>query len=150
MSRELASKLRVPLDEYGFVQEIHPKLRPAELSIPGIFVCGTAHAPKDISESVMQASAAAAKVVNLLSKGEITKEPIIAEVDENICSGCRVCVTTCPYGAIEIIDDKAKVNEMLCEGCGICEASCPVDAIKLRNWKEEQLMNVVRAVLGGR
>ena len=150
MSRELASKLRVPLDEYGFVQEIHPKLRPVELSIPGIFVCGTAHAPKDISESVMQASATAAKVVNLLSKGEITKEPIIAEVDENICSGCRVCVTTCPYGAIEIIDDKAKVNEMLCEGCGICEASCPVDAIKLRNWKEEQLMNVVRAVLGGR
>ena len=149
MSRELASKLRVPLDEYGFVQEVHPKLRPIELSTSGIFVCGTAHAPKDISESVTQASAVAAKVINLLSKGEIVKEPIIAEVDENLCSGCRVCVTVCPYGAIEFVDGKARVNEMLCEGCGICEASCPVDAIRLRNFTEEQLVSLVKAVLRG-
>lgn len=149
ISKEFASKLRISLDEYGFIQEVHPKLRPIELLTSGIFVCGTAHAPKDISESITQASAVAAKVINLLRKGEVVKEPIIAEVDEDLCSGCRACITVCPYEAIEFVNGKVRVNEMLCEGCGICEASCPTDAIRLRNFTEKQLINLVKAILKG-
>ncbi len=146
---KLASKLNTPLDEYGFVQEVHPKLRPVEVASSGIFVCGVAHSPKDISETVTQASATAAKVLELLGKEYIVREPLIAEVDEDRCNGCRICASICPYGAIEMVEGKARVNELLCEGCGVCEASCPVDAIRLRNYTENQLLNTVRAVLRG-
>ncbi|MCC6014914.1 MAG: 4Fe-4S binding protein, partial [Desulfurococcaceae archaeon] len=95
-----------------------------------------------------QAASAAAKAAELLLKGYIEKEPIVAEVDRDRCNGCRVCVTVCPYGAVEIVEGKARVNEVLCEGCGACTASCPVGAIQLRNYRDEQALAVVRAVLG--
>ncbi len=149
LDRELAAKLKVPLDENGFAQEVHPKLRPVECSSSGVFICGAIQGPKDISETVVQASAAAAKVIELLSKDYIVHEPMIAEVDENLCNGCRICIAVCPYGAIEMVEGKAKVNEILCEGCGACVAACPARAIQLRNYTDEQLLNMIKAVLRG-
>ncbi len=149
LDRDLAAKLKTPLDEYGFIQEVHPKLRPVEVASRGVYVCGVAHSPKDIAETVTQASATAAKVIELLGKQYIVKEPLIAEVDKDKCNGCRICYSVCPYGAIEMVEGKARVNELVCEGCGVCEASCPVDAIRLRNYTETQLLETVKAVLRG-
>ncbi len=149
LNPDLASKLKVPIDQYGFAQEVHPKLRPVEVATGGVFICGAVQGPKDISETVTQASAAAAKALELLGKEYIVREPLIAEVDRDLCNGCRICLTVCPYGAIEMVEGKAKVNELLCEGCGACNASCPVGAIQLRNYTDEQLHLVVKAVLRG-
>ncbi|RLG83188.1 MAG: disulfide reductase [Thermoprotei archaeon] len=149
LNPDLASKLKVPIDQYGFAQEVHPKLRPVEVATGGVFICGAVQGPKDISETVTQASATAAKALELLGKEYIVREPLIAEVDRDLCNGCRICLTVCPYGAIEMVESKAKVNELLCEGCGACNASCPVGAIQLRNYTDEQLHLVVKAVLRG-
>ncbi|RLG83618.1 MAG: disulfide reductase [Thermoprotei archaeon] len=149
LNPDLASKLKIPLDQYGFAQEVHPKLRPVEVATGGVFICGAVQGPKDISETVTQASATAAKALELLSKEYIVREPLIAEVDRDLCNGCRICLTVCPYGAIEMVEGKAKVNELLCEGCGACNASCPVGAIQLRNYTDEQLHLAVKAALRG-
>ena len=147
LKHDLAAKLKIPQDIYGFAQEVHPKLRPVEISTSGVFIAGAVQGPKDISETVVQASAAAAKALQLLGKEEIVREPLIAEVDEDKCNGCRICASICPYDAITMVNGKAKVNELVCEGCGACEASCPVGAIKLRNYTDEQLLDMVKTVL---
>ena len=147
ISRELASMLKIPLDEYGFVQEVHPKLRPVECSTSGVFVCGVAQGPKDISETVAQASAAAGKVMDLLVPGQIVREPLVASIDEDLCSLCRACISVCPYGAIVVEEGKIKVDEVLCEGCGACVVACPCGAITLKNQTNEQLIAIVSAYL---
>ncbi len=147
ISRELASMLKIPLDEYGFVQEVHPKLRPVECSTSGVFVCGVAQGPKDISETVAQASAAAGKVMDLLVPGQIVREPLVASIDEDLCSLCRACISVCPYGAIVVEEGKIKVDEVLCEGCGACVVACPCGAITLKNQTNEQLIAMVSAYL---
>jgi heterodisulfide reductase subunit A len=147
LDRKLAESLKIPVDQYMFVSEIHPKLRPVETPVSGVLVAGTAQGPKDIPESIAQAASAAAKAAELLLSWHIEKEPLVAEVNRDKCNGCRVCITVCPYGAVEITDGKARVNEALCEGCGACVASCPVGAIQLRNYSEEQALEVVKAVL---
>jgi heterodisulfide reductase subunit A len=147
LDRKLTESLKIPVDQYMFVSEIHPKLRPVETPVSGVLVAGTAQGPKDIPESIAQADSAAAKAAELLLAGHIEKEPLVAEVNRDKCNGCRVCITVCPYGAVEITDGKARVNEALCEGCGACAASCPVGAIQLRNYSEEQALEVVKAVL---
>ncbi len=148
---ELAKKLKLQIDANGFLTEAHPKLRPVETLTPGIFLAGCAHAPKDIPDTVAQASAAASKVLEMFSQKELQHDPMVATVDEDRCSGCGVCVTLCPYGAreLEVKDGKrvAKVNEAKCEGCGSCIAGCPAGACQQRNLKDEQLVNMVKAVL---
>ncbi len=144
----LAAKLRISTDQYGFAQEIHPKLKPIETEAGGVFIAGAVQGPKDISESVTQASAAAAKALDLLVKPAIVKDPLVAEVDKELCSGCGICVGSCPYSAISINEDGvASVNELLCEGCGICSAACPVGAIELRNLTDKQIYKMVEAVV---
>jgi len=146
-NKRLAETLRIPVDQYGFFQEVHPKLRPVESFTSGIFVCGVAQGPKDISETVAQASAAAAKAIALLSKDKIYHEPIIAHVNEELCSGCGVCQSVCPYGAIKVINKVAKVNEVLCEGCGTCVSACPSAAIQLKNFRDEQIISMIQTIL---
>ncbi len=148
LDRELAAKLKISVDENGFAQEVHPKLKPVETEAGGVYIAGAVQGPKDISESVAQASAAASKVIQLLSKDYIEKDPLVAEVDESRCDGCGLCVSTCPYGAISLEDGVARVNEVACEGCGMCAAACPVGAIDLRNLTEKHFDEMIKAIYG--
>ncbi|UCE19840.1 MAG: CoB--CoM heterodisulfide reductase iron-sulfur subunit A family protein [Gemmatimonadota bacterium] len=148
-AKELAQRLKVSADDYGFFQEVHPKLRPVESPTAGIFLSGAARAPMDIPESIMHASGAASKVLALFSQDDISHEPIVAFVDEDYCSGCGVCVETCPYGARELQGRKrvAKVIEVLCQGCGACIAACPNGACQQRNFQAEQCLYMLDAAL---
>ncbi len=143
--KELAKKLRIPYDEWGWLKETHLKLRPLETPVGGVFIAGAAQFVKDITDSVSQASGAAAKAMALLSKQTLEKEPLIAKVNTEICAGCGRCKEACAYGAITIdpIRHVSVVNEALCEGCGACSANCPTTAIEVINFKKGQ---VVRAV----
>jgi len=144
-SSELAKKLKISTDGNGFLSEAHPKLRPVESLTTGIFLAGAGQAPKDIPETVAQASGAAAKVVSLFSKDELEHEPTVSEVDEELCAGCGYCESACAYDAIKL-DPKGKiavVNEVLCEGCGACTAACPSGAVQHRNFGRKQVLDMV-------
>ena len=146
---ELAKKLRIPYDEHGFLSEVHPKLRPVETTTMGIFLAGVCQAPKDIPATVAQASGSASKVLGLLTQDKLSHEPVIAEVDEEICSGCGLCVEACTYVAREI-DEKKKIStvkEILCQGCGACAGVCPNGATQLRNFTGEQIFSMIDAVV---
>jgi heterodisulfide reductase subunit A len=145
-TEELARKLRIACGAEGFLREAHPKLRPLEALTAGVFLAGAAQGPKDIPEAVAQASGAAAKVVALLSQPKLEHAPEVAEVQEELCSGCGICAPQCPYGAITV-DEVAHVNEILCEGCGTCVAACPSGALTFRNVGDEQVLHMVRAAL---
>ncbi|MCR5360265.1 MAG: CoB--CoM heterodisulfide reductase iron-sulfur subunit A family protein [Thermoguttaceae bacterium] len=153
----LAQKLSVGYDEYGFLSESHPKLRPVETNSAGVFLCGACQGPKDIPESVAQASAAAAKVLVMFSQDHLTREPEIAHVDESLCAACCACVQACPYEAIsieEVVDRKgnhikntSRVNPGLCMGCGTCVAVCPSKSIDLEGFTEEEVYAEVESLL---
>jgi heterodisulfide reductase subunit A len=148
-ARELAQKLRIQTNVDGFFTEAHPKLRPVESLVPGFFLAGCAQAPKDIPEVVAQASGAASKVLEMFSKKEIVIEPMIAAVDEDLCCGCKVCITTCPYDAREFDEEKniVTVNEALCMGCGACIAACPSGASQQKNFADRQILKMVEVIL---
>jgi len=148
MSQGLASQLKIPLDENGFVQEVHPKLRPVECASEGVFVCGAIHGPKDISESVSQASATASKAIAILSKDKMLHEPVVAEVIEEQCNGCGFCIAACPYDAIKIEEGIAKVTEVLCTGCGGCVSTCPSGAIMVKNFKDKAFYEMISEITG--
>nr|WP_320132557.1 CoB--CoM heterodisulfide reductase iron-sulfur subunit A family protein [uncultured Holophaga sp.] len=154
-SEELAQTLHISYDEYGFFAEAHPKLRPVETNTAGIFLAGACQSPRDIPETVAQASGAAAKVAALFSQSELTREPIVAVVNRqapplfSTCTGCFLCQSACPYQAIEseeikdrsgkVLKTVAKVNPGLCQGCGTCVALCRTKAIDLAGFSNEQL-----------
>ncbi|MFQ5867364.1 MAG: 4Fe-4S binding protein [bacterium] len=146
---ELAKKLRIPYDEHGFFSEVHPKLRPLETTTMGIFLAGACQAPKDIPSTVAQASGSACKVLGLLCQDKLSHDPVIAVVDEEICSGCGLCVDACSYEAREI-DEKKKIStvkEILCQGCGACAAICPNGATQLKNFTKEQIFSMIDVVV---
>ena len=144
----LARQLRVHTNEHGFFSEAHPKLRPVESLAPGFFIAGCAQGPKDIPETVSQASAASSKVLEMFSRKELLVEPLIAWVDEDLCSGCRFCINTCPYDAREFDDENkvVRVVEALCKGCGACVAACGTGATQQRNLSDEQLTRMVEVI----
>jgi len=148
-SVELGQLLHISTDGYGFFNEAHPKLRPVETLTAGIYLAGVAQGPKDIPETVSQASGAAAKVLQLFSKNEMTASPLVASVIEELCAACGACVKVCPYGAREIhpMWNYATVNAALCQGCGACVVACPNKASQVRNWRVEQVMEMVDALV---
>lgn len=147
--KELAKKLKISTDAYGFITEAHPKLRPVETLTAGIYITGCAQGPKDIPETVAQASGAAARAITILSKPELGIDPLIAAVDEEICTGCGVCVEVCAYNARELneITKIAEVNEALCIGCGACISACPSNASIHKNFTKEQILRMVEEVI---
>jgi len=145
---ELARTLRVGIDQNGFFSEAHPKLRPVESLTAGIFLAGAAQGPKDIPETVSQASGAAAKVLKLFSQDEMIQEPMVACVIPQLCSGCGVCVEACPYGARSIhpVWRIATVNAALCQNCGACVVACPNKASQIHNWTPVQILAMADVV----
>lgn len=144
--------LGLPVSDDGFLAESHPKLRPVETAIEGVFICGCAQGPKDIPDSVAQAKAAASAAATLMIKGKHVVEPLYASVDERLCVGCGLCAELCPYHAIEVIEkdgqSKAVVTEALCHGCGTCAAGCPQHAISQLQFTDQQISNEISAALG--
>jgi len=146
---ELGQRLHVSVDEHGFFSEAHPKLRPVESLTAGVFLAGAAQFPKDIPETVSQASGAAAKVLSLFSQRKMVQEPTIAFVDGEICSGCGLCIPSCPYDARSMHEWQhiAVVNTALCQGCGACTMVCPNKACQLRNLAPVQVLSMMEAYL---
>ena len=147
-NKRLAEMLKVPLTKDGFFLEAHMKLRPVDFATDGVFLCGMAHWPKFIDESISQACGAAARAATILSKKTLEAEGTVSHIDESRCIGCGLCISICPYSAISK-DEKgiAKVNEVLCKGCGTCAASCPERAITMQQFTDEQLVVQGLAVL---
>jgi heterodisulfide reductase subunit A len=150
-NKSVAEMLKVPLTKDGFFLEAHMKLRPVDFATDGVFLCGMAHSPKYIDESIAQACAAAARATTILSKPTLEMEGIVANVNEDLCSGCRICEYLCPYGAIEMKekDDRliAHVIEALCKGCGACGTACPTKAITMGHFTTEEILAQVKAAL---
>ena len=149
---DFARLLRISQSADGFLLEAHPKLRPIDTFTGGIFITGCCQGPKDIQDSVAQASGAAARAANILSKEELEAEPLVSCVDEDLCSGCSTCIAICPYSAIELDTEKdgkshAKVNEALCMGCGACVVSCPSGAMQQKGFKDKQIKPMIEETL---
>ena len=158
-ARPLATMLTASMDTNDFFTEAHPKLRPVESPTAGIFLSGACQGPKDIPETVAQASAAAAKVLGLLAKDNLTCNPCVAQPDEMMCNGCSSCEKVCPYGAITYSDKEfrgpnrttlirrvASVNPAVCQGCGACTVACPSGAMDLKGFSNKQIMAEVDAI----
>lgn len=147
---ELSRMLKVPLDEYKFFLEAHVKLRPVDFATDGIYVCGTAHWPATTHESIFQALGAAARASIHLTRREVAVEPIVSMlVDEDLCRGCGLCASVCPYGAIEMVQTakgiKANIVAVACKGCGTCGATCYKHAIKMNHYTNDQIMAQIHA-----
>ncbi len=150
-TKKIRDILRIGRTTDGFLAEAHPKFKPVDTLTEGIFLAGTVQGPKDIPDTVAQASAAAARAIRLMNKGEYEAEPITASIDEELCAGCGVCISVCPYDAIAFEAEGArkfaKVNEMLCKGCGSCAGSCPSGAAQQKWFNTEQIKEMLRAIL---
>ncbi len=141
--------LNISTSPDGFLKEAHPKLRPMDTLVEGIFIAGVAQGPKDIPDCVAQGSGAAQKASNLMTAGEATIEPFTAEVKEDLCSRCLICLATCPFNALVVKEKAVKVLEILCKGCGSCAAACPSGAIGIRHFTNEQILAELREALKG-
>ncbi len=148
-SAETAQLLRVGIDQNGFFNEAHPKLRPVESLTAGVFLAGAGQGPKDIPETVSQASGAAAKVLQLFSQDEMTQDPLVACVIEQWCSACGACVDACPYDARSIhpVWRVATVNAALCQNCGACVVACPNKASQIHNWTPRQILAMADVIV---
>ena len=147
---ELEGILKLPVGKDGFYQEVHPKLRPVETNISGLYIGGTAQGPKDIGEALESGSAMAAKAAAFALRGELELEPFVAAVDAARCRASGACVAACPFGAVEIHEldggRRAVVEAAKCKGCGACTAVCPTEAIQLRGFSHDEIRSMIRAL----
>ena len=147
--REIAGLFKISLGPDEFFQEAHVKLRPVDCGAEGIYLCGMAHYPKFISETIGQAYGAAGRALTLLSNDTVVASGSVCVVDERRCIGCGECILACTYGAIEFRDTregkKAKVNTVLCKGDGLCNAKCPTGAISLKHYTDDALLDQIDA-----
>ena len=157
-ARSVATMLTASMDTNDFFTEAHAKLRPVESPTAGVFLSGTCQGPKDVPETVAQASAAASKVIGLLSKDKMISNPCVAQSNELLCNGCSTCERVCPYGAITYVDKEvrgpevrgvkrvAQVNPAICQGCGACTVACPSGAMDLKGFTNREIMAEVDAI----
>jgi heterodisulfide reductase subunit A len=150
-SREISQLFKLTLGPDGFFKEAHVKLRPVDFSTDGIFLCGMAHYPKHIQETISQAYGAAGRALTLLSHEIVTVSGSVCEVDQKRCIGCEACISACTYGAIESQETKqgikALVNPVLCKGCGLCNTKCPTGAISLKHFTNDEFLSQIDAAL---
>jgi heterodisulfide reductase subunit A-like polyferredoxin len=151
-AEELGQLFKVPLSQDKFFLEVHMKLRPVDFATDGIFMCGLAHYPKPIDESIAQAQAAAARAATVLARKSIEVEGVVSSVDEALCRGCGKCVAVCPYGAPQLMDKAedvqvSTIQEALCKGCGACAVACPTGAASIRHFNDAEVLTMVDAAL---
>ena len=154
-NRKIAQFLKVPLNSEGFFLEAHMKLRPVDFMTDGVFLCGLAHSPKTLEESVLQAQAASARAATILARDRIELEANISHVVDEKCDGCAYCVDTCPYKAITLLEymwqgaikKVVDTNEAVCKGCGCCQATCPKDGVLIQGFTLEQIRAQIEAAL---
>ncbi len=148
-SEQVARLVNISRDKDGWFIESHPKLDPVATTTDGVYIAGACQSPKDIPDSVAQARAAAARILAHISQGEIWTDAVYAEIDGDLCSGCRICNELCPYSAIEFDEEKKKssIISAVCKACGACVAACPSGAIKARHFTDEQIFAQLEGVL---
>ncbi len=146
---KLQKMLKLSSDPSGFFMEAHAKLRPLEFPSEGVYLAGGAHYPKNISDTLSQADGAASKAGVPMMKGYTKSEGIIAEIDDDRCSGCKMCISVCPYGAIDFNeeDEIAEITDVLCKGCGSCASVCPTAAITQKGFEDDQLSAMIKSAL---
>jgi heterodisulfide reductase subunit A-like polyferredoxin len=149
-TEELSSILKLARSPEGFLMEAHVKLRPVDMATEGIFLCGTAHSPKLLMETISQAYAAAARATTFLSQTQLTLSAVTARVEGEKCASCLVCVRSCPYNVPKINEEGvSEIDAATCHGCGICAAECPAKAIQLNWYEDDQILCKVDALLEG-
>jgi heterodisulfide reductase subunit A len=148
-AKEVGLKCGISCSMAGWYTERHPKLDPVATMTDGIFVAGVCQGPKDIPASVAQGAAAAARVQGMITKGTVMIEPIVASINEEACSGCRICNNLCPFNAIEYDEDKAisRVITAMCKGCGTCVAACPAGVITGAHFNNQQILAEIEGAL---
>jgi heterodisulfide reductase subunit A len=151
---QLTATLKLPLGRDGFYNEIHPKLRPVETTVDGVYICGACQGPRNSAESVASGLAAVTQSAVILKKGYAELDPLVAIVHSEACNGCGECLDTCPYAAIEITGDgngagprRAVISETSCKGCGGCVPLCPENAIDLRGYTDAQVSSMIDSLL---
>ena len=146
---KLTQAFKVVCDSDGWLLEAHQKLRPVDFATDGVFLCGMAHYPKPIDESIAQAKAAASRAITTLAKDSISVGGIVSKVNPRLCSGCQACIEVCPYRAIEMDYEKniVEINSALCKGCGACAATCPSEALTLDGFNNEQLYAQIKSAM---
>ncbi len=147
---ELSSIVKLALNAEGYLLEAHVKLKPVDMATEGIFICGTAHSPKLLTESISQALAAASRATTFLSQDQLTLSAVTAYVEAEKCASCLICVRSCPYGVPKInAEGVSEIDVALCHGCGVCAAECPAKAIELNWYEDDQILSKVEALLEG-
>jgi heterodisulfide reductase subunit A len=148
-ARDVGLQFGIACSMEGWFTERHPKLDPVATMTDGIFVAGTSQGPKDIPATVAQGAAAAARIQGMITKGEVEIEPIVATIQEERCSGCKICNNLCPFNAIDYLEDKevSFVNSALCKGCGTCVAACPAQAISGAHYSNDQIFAEIEGLL---
>jgi heterodisulfide reductase subunit A len=148
-AKETAVQFGISCSMNGWFTERHPKLDPVATMTDGIFIAGTCQGAKDIPDSVAQGAAAAARIQGMITTGKVKIEPVVASIDEERCSGCRICNDLCPFNAIDYLEDKqvSTINSVLCKGCGTCVAACPAQAITGAHYNNQQILAELQGLL---